>query len=77
MQRRENLVSDIPLNLASDNHSLKTHSISTFSIDNRPPPPSEVLPSPPRTSVFLFTCSASDLGQIRARSTQICVCFMI
>ncbi|XP_052111435.1 uncharacterized protein LOC110276357 isoform X2 [Arachis duranensis] len=62
MQRRENLVSDIPLNLASDNHSLKTHSISTFSTDNRPPPPSEVLPSPPRTSVFLFTCSASDLG---------------
>ncbi|QHO57610.1 uncharacterized protein DS421_3g83700 [Arachis hypogaea] len=47
MQGRENLVSDIPLNLDSDNHSLKIHSISTFSTDNRPPSPSQALPSPP------------------------------
>ncbi|QHN77960.1 uncharacterized protein DS421_19g657370 [Arachis hypogaea] len=47
MQGRENLVSDIPLNLASHNHSLKTHSISAFSVDNRPPPPSQALLSPP------------------------------
>ncbi|QHO19195.1 uncharacterized protein DS421_11g326760 [Arachis hypogaea] len=47
MQGRENFVSDIPLNLASDNYSLKTHSISTFSTDNRPPLSSQALPSPP------------------------------